>query len=68
MTDAQEREPVVEYAQLFAGGSMLVRPNDAEVDKLWSVEEWTKVMIEQGSHVYQRTVIVVSDWKEVRLS
>lgn len=56
---------VVEHAILYAGGSMLVRPNDPEVERIYPLTEWIHGERRSGGKVYRRTVVVVEDWQEV---
>jgi hypothetical protein len=59
------RVEITEHAQLYSGGSMLVRPNDPELDALWPIENWIEVQSRSGGWVFRRRIIVVSDWEEV---
>lgn len=59
---------ITEHAQLYAGGSMLVRPNDPECERVWPTSEWSQAMTKLGGRVFRRTIIVVSDWEEVHAS
>lgn len=58
-------QEITEHAQLMAGGSMCVRPNDPECELIWSTDDWAQSMIRIGGKVFRRTIIVVSDWEEI---
>lgn len=58
-------EQVVEHATLYSGGSMLVRPGDPEVERIFPLADWIRSERRFGGKVYRRTVIVVEDWQEV---
>lgn len=57
-------EHTVEYALAYAGGEMLVRNPDSELEEIYPIDKWVRAQARFG-HVYQRTVIVVTDWVEV---
>ena len=56
---------VAEYAILMAGGSMMVRPNDPDIEKIYPVVDWVKAHQRNGGKVYTRTVHIIDDWVEV---
>jgi hypothetical protein len=58
-------EPVTEYAVGYAGGSMLVRPNAEDVERVYPIAEWIPHHQRGGGKVYTRRVIIVDDWVEV---
>ena len=62
--DPETRE-VTEYAVVMSGGSMQVRPNDPEIDRIYPLADWISHMTQNGGKVCRRVVRVVSDWEEV---
>jgi len=58
-----DQEPAVEHAQLYSGGSMLVRP--ATYDLVYPLDEWIEHSTRHGGRVFRRTILVIEDWHEV---
>lgn len=56
----------VEHAQLFAGGSMLVRNLHPDIERIWPVADWIRDEQRNGSRIYRRRVVVLEDWTEVK--
>jgi hypothetical protein len=56
---------VVEYAQLYSGGQMLVRNPDPEIDAIFPLDKWIKSGQRFGGMIYKRTIEIVEDWEEV---
>jgi hypothetical protein len=54
-----------EYAIGMAGGSMAVRPNDPESERFYPLADWIANHQTNGGKVFQRTVVIVTDWEEV---
>jgi len=50
---------------LFSGGSMLVRPDDPEVERIFPLADWIPASQRFGGKVYRRVITVVEDWEEV---
>jgi hypothetical protein len=63
--DADDVRVVEEYAQLYSGGSMLVRNAHPEVDRIFPLADWIKASTRGGGRVYRRVITVVEDWEEV---
>lgn len=59
-------QPVEEYAQLYSGGSMLVRPDDSEIERIFPLADWIKAGTRGGGRVFRRVITVVEDWEEVK--
>lgn len=53
---------ITEHAVLYAGGSMLVRPQFPELEDIFPLEKWIVAEQKSGAKVYRRRVIVVDDW------
>jgi hypothetical protein len=62
MSAPKPNPPMVEYAVLYAGGSMLVRPND--IESIYPLEQWLPNQKIMGGKVYRRTILIVEDWEE----
>lgn len=62
---ATEQPIVVEHAIGMSGGSMQVRPNDPEIERIYPLAKWIPDHQRHGGKVYTRRVIVVDDWTEV---
>jgi len=58
-------KPVEEYAQLYAGGSMLIRNNAPDVERVYPLKTWVEHATRAGGRVFRRVVIVLEDWQEV---
>lgn len=65
MTSIHGRWFETEHAISLSGGSMEVRTNDPDVEKIYPVERWIENTKRHGRKVYRRVIIVVDDWKEV---
>jgi len=63
---ALKRDVIVEYAQLYAGGGMLVRYQDPEIERIYPLATWIEYQTRFGGRVYRRRIIVVKDWTRVR--
>jgi hypothetical protein len=55
----------VEHAQLFAGGSMLIRNADADVERVYPLAEWIGHETRKGGRIFRRKIVVIEDWSEV---
>lgn len=62
---AGPEEQVVEYAILMSGGSMQIRPDHPDLERVYPLAEWIDHRRRHGGRVYTRTVTVVADWQEV---
>jgi hypothetical protein len=60
-----DREPIVEHAILMSGGSMQVRCDDPEIERIYPLDRWITAQQRFGGKVYRRVVVVVEDWQEV---
>lgn len=54
---------IIEHALLYAGGSMLVRPDD--IEQYYPLAKWIESHNRQGAQVYRRTVGVIKGWERV---
>ncbi len=58
-------QDTVEHAQLFAGGSMLVRNPHPDVERIYPVADWIRHEQGHGGKIYRRRIVVIEDWTEV---
>jgi hypothetical protein len=58
-------EPITEHAISMSGGSMQVRNDHPEIDRIYPLAEWIEATYRLGGKVYRRRIIVVEDWTEV---
>ena len=58
-------EPVEEYAERYSGGSMLVRNDHPEVERIFPLATWLDMTTRNGGKIYRRVITVVEDWHEV---
>ncbi len=56
---------VVEHAQMYADGGMLVRVNNPRVERIYPLAEWIPDKQKHGGRIFRRTIAVVEDWTEV---
>lgn len=54
-----------EYAQRYAGGSMLVRNPHPDIERIFPVAEWIRAEQQLGGKIYRRRIVVLEDWTEV---
>lgn len=62
---ATEQPIVVEHAIGMSGGSMQVRNDHPEIERIYPLAKWIPDHQRHGGKVYTRRVIVVDDWTEV---
>ncbi|GHH57882.1 hypothetical protein [Lentzea cavernae] len=58
-------QEMVEHAQRYAGGSMLVRNPHPDIERIYPVPEWIRDEQRNGGKLYRRTVVVLEDWTEI---
>lgn len=56
----------IEHAILMSGGSMQVRNDDPEMERIYPLVLWISAHQGMTEKVYRRTIAVVSDWEEVK--
>ena len=65
MSLPREFETKLEHAVMMAGGGYHVHSDDPEIEGGYPLAEWITDRAEFGGKVYQRTIIVLTDWQEV---
>lgn len=58
-------DEITEHAELYSGGSMLIRPDDPDLERVFPLADWIVAKQRFGGKVYRRVVRVVEDWVEV---
>lgn len=56
---------MVEHATGMSDGSMNVRPDDPDIERIYPLAVWIEHRQRDGGRVYRRRIIVVEDWEEV---
>lgn len=59
-------KPITEHGQLMSGGGFEIRSADPAVERIYPTAEWIEHIRNRGGHVYQRRVIVIEDWTEIK--
>lgn len=64
--EEDELRLTTEYGQLFRGGSVLVRPNDPEIEKIYPLKNFIRAHSQNGGKVLKRSIIPMTDWEVVK--